>query len=136
MPSRNNPYTVLGVDQHSSDAAIAAAYRRLIVRWHPDRNPGSGTAEVKAKALNVAYDQLKTPEARGATDARLLGEARAAAAARQWRRQQHVPGHHTPPRTALEFARVVTAGMPAQDALRVHLGAVLVDLMVELLKAG
>jgi len=128
MNPRTTPYAVLGVSPDASDAEIAAAYRRLARRWHPDRNPGSREAEDRAKAINVAYSELKTPEARERTDLRLRQERAAAA----WRRTSHSPP--TAPRNLFELAQVLTSEMPPRGALRVQLAACLGDLVIDFLK--
>ena len=69
-----DPYKVLGIAPNASDAEIAATYRALAVRWHPDRNGGSRAATVRMAELNAAYAMLKTPELRRQTDEALQGE--------------------------------------------------------------
>jgi molecular chaperone DnaJ len=56
-PTRD-PYEVLGVDRQASAAEIKAAYRRLALSYHPDRNPGDDAAEEKFKEVSVAYAVL------------------------------------------------------------------------------
>jgi molecular chaperone DnaJ len=58
-------FEVLEVQRTASDDEIKAAYRRLAMRWHPDRNNGSKEAEEKFKELTEAYDVLRDPEKRG-----------------------------------------------------------------------
>ena len=55
-----DPYTVLGVDQSASDQDIKTAFRKLAVKYHPDR----GGDESKFKEINEAYDKIKTNEKR------------------------------------------------------------------------
>lgn len=55
-----DPYTVLGVDQSASDQDIKSAFRKLAVKYHPDR----GGDENKFKEINEAYDKIKTAEKR------------------------------------------------------------------------
>lgn len=59
-----DPYSVLGVTSSATDAEIKAAYRKLAIQFHPDKNPGNDEAEAKFKAINAAYDQVKDPEKR------------------------------------------------------------------------
>ncbi len=61
-------YDVLAVARTASDEEIKGAYRKLAMRWHPDRNNGSAEAEEKFKALTEAYDVLRDPNKRGAYD--------------------------------------------------------------------
>ncbi len=56
-PTRDH-YEVLGVDRQASAAEIKAAYRRLALQYHPDRNPGDRAAEEKFKEVSVAYAVL------------------------------------------------------------------------------
>src|SRR5210317_1152812 len=55
-----DPYTVLGVEQSASDRDIKSAFRKLAVKYHPDR----GGDENKFKEINEAYDKIKTSEKR------------------------------------------------------------------------
>ncbi len=61
-------YELLEVTRDADDAAIKAAYRRLAMRWHPDRNPGDPQAEARFKAVSAAYECLKDPQKRAAYD--------------------------------------------------------------------
>jgi DnaJ domain len=60
-------YEVLGVAPTASDAEIKRAYRRMAMRWHPDRHPGQNT-EAIFKDINAAYQCLKNPLGRAAYD--------------------------------------------------------------------
>ena len=63
-----NPYEVLGVDKSSSDADIKKAYHKLVMKYHPDKNPGDKEAEEKFKEVNNAFEILKDPQKRAAYD--------------------------------------------------------------------
>ncbi len=64
----SNPYEVLGVARDASDADIKKAYHKLVMKYHPDRNPGDKSAEDKFKDVNNAFDILKDPQKRAAYD--------------------------------------------------------------------
>ena len=59
-----DPYRVLGVSSDASDAEIKRAYRKLARQYHPDRNPDDAAAEERFKAIQAAYENVGTAEAR------------------------------------------------------------------------
>jgi molecular chaperone DnaJ len=61
-------YELLEVERGADEAALKSAYRRLAMKYHPDRNPGDAVAEQKFKAISEAYDVLKDPQKRAAYD--------------------------------------------------------------------
>ena len=61
-------YEVLEVRRDATDDEIKSAYRKLAMRWHPDRNSGSKESEEKFKQLTEAYDVLRDPQKRAAYD--------------------------------------------------------------------
>ncbi|WP_421725334.1 molecular chaperone DnaJ [Bauldia sp.] len=61
-------YEVLGVDRGCDDRQLKVAYRKLAMAYHPDRNSGDATAEIKFKEVNAAYECLKDPQKRAAYD--------------------------------------------------------------------
>lgn len=61
-------YELLEVERSADDGALKSAYRRLAMRWHPDKNPGDAAAEQRFKAISQAYDCLKDPQKRAAYD--------------------------------------------------------------------
>jgi molecular chaperone DnaJ len=64
MSSKRDYYEVLGITRTASDQEIKSAYRRLAVRYHPDKNPGDAEAEAKFKEAAEAYQVLSEPEQR------------------------------------------------------------------------
>jgi molecular chaperone DnaJ len=66
--SKRDYYEVLEVVRTASDAELKSAYRKLAMKWHPDRNPGDQTSEAKFKEINEAYDVLKDEQKRAAYD--------------------------------------------------------------------
>ncbi|MFA5049900.1 MAG: DnaJ domain-containing protein [Candidatus Micrarchaeia archaeon] len=55
---KRNPYTVLGVRQDANKEEIKKAFKRLAKRYHPDKNPGHASAEVRMGELYEARDEL------------------------------------------------------------------------------
>lgn len=51
-------YQVLGISKTASQSEIKSAYRKLAVKYHPDKNPGDKAAEEKFKQITAAYDVL------------------------------------------------------------------------------
>ncbi len=62
--SNSDYYNLLGVSRDASAAEIKKAYRKLAVKYHPDKNPGDKAAEDKFKEISHAYEILSTPEKR------------------------------------------------------------------------
>ncbi|MDT0575537.1 molecular chaperone DnaJ [Croceicoccus sp. F390] len=61
-------YELLEVDRTADDKTIKSSYRRLAMKFHPDRNPGDAESEARFKAVSRAYDCLKDPQKRAAYD--------------------------------------------------------------------
>lgn len=61
-------YELLEVTRGADDATIKSSYRKLAMRWHPDKNPGDAEAEARFKAISEAYECLKDPQKRAAYD--------------------------------------------------------------------
>ena len=61
-------YDVLGVGRTATDTELKAAFRKLAMKWHPDRNPGDKNSDVRFKEINEAYEILKDPDRRAAYD--------------------------------------------------------------------
>jgi len=68
--SKRDYYDVLGLDRKSSDDDIKKAYRKLAMKYHPDRNAGDGQkeAEEKFKEAKEAYETLSDPNKKAAYD--------------------------------------------------------------------
>lgn len=64
MSSKRDYYEVLEVRREANDQELKAAYRRLALKYHPDKNPGDHEAEERFKELNEAYQVLSQPELR------------------------------------------------------------------------
>jgi molecular chaperone DnaJ len=61
-------YNVLEVERGANDAELKSAFRKLAMKWHPDRNPGDASCEQHFKEINEAYEILKDPDKRAAYD--------------------------------------------------------------------
>jgi molecular chaperone DnaJ len=68
MATKRDYYEILGVPKNASDEEIKKAYRKLAMKFHPDRNEGDKNAEAKFKEAKEAYEMLSSPDKRSAYD--------------------------------------------------------------------
>jgi molecular chaperone DnaJ len=61
-------YEVLGVERSADEGELKSAFRKLAMKWHPDRNPADKNCEARFKEINEAYEILKDPDKRAAYD--------------------------------------------------------------------
>ena len=66
--AKRDYYEILGVAKNSSEEEIKKSYRKLAMKYHPDRNPDSKESEEKFKEVKEAYEMLTNPEKREAYD--------------------------------------------------------------------
>ncbi|MCK0128383.1 molecular chaperone DnaJ [Erythrobacter sp. F6033] len=68
MATQTDFYELLQVSRDADGATLKSAYRKVAMKYHPDRNPDDAEAEAKFKACNEAYECLKDPQKRAAYD--------------------------------------------------------------------
>jgi len=68
MSTKRCYYETLDVERDADDNKLKAAFRKLAMKWHPDRNPGDAASEVRFKEINEAYEVLKDSDKRAAYD--------------------------------------------------------------------
>src|SRR5690606_9839221 len=68
MSAKRCYYETLEVERTVDAAGLKAAFRKLAMKWHPDRNPGDKTSELRFKEINEAYEVLKDEDKRAAYD--------------------------------------------------------------------
>src|ERR1700728_2732044 len=68
MSTKRCYYETLEVERTADDGKLKAAFRKLAMKWHPDKNPGDAASEVRFKEINEAYEVLKDGDKRAAYD--------------------------------------------------------------------
>ena len=68
MSTKRDYYEVLGVARNASEQEIKQAYRKLAMKYHPDKNQGEKAAEEKFKEISEAYEMLSDPQKRSSYD--------------------------------------------------------------------
>src|SRR6516162_2740942 len=68
MSTKRCYYETLEVDRDADENRLKTAFRKLAMKWHPDRNPGDKASELKFKEINEAYEVLKDGDKRAAYD--------------------------------------------------------------------
>jgi len=68
MSTKRDYYEVLGVNRHASEEELKSSYRKLALKYHPDRNPNDKAAEEKFKEAAEAYEVLRDREKRSLYD--------------------------------------------------------------------
>ncbi len=68
MSAKRCYYETLEVERTVDAAGLKAAFRKLAMKWHPDKNPGDSASEMRFKEINEAYEVLKDEDKRAAYD--------------------------------------------------------------------
>lgn len=101
-----SPFEVLGVPESASHDEVRRAYRRLVLRYHPDRNPGDPSARERFLAVQEAYDRLGARDPDAAFDAeRVVAEIQRAAREVERRRGRGGEGGRVWQQVHVELAR-------------------------------
>ena len=66
--SKRDYYETLGVEKTATEAELKSAFRKLAMKYHPDKNPGDKDAEIQFKEINEAYQTLSDAQKRAAYD--------------------------------------------------------------------
>ena len=66
--NKNDYYSILGIDIHATEMEVKKAYKKLAMKYHPDRNPGDKKSEDNFKKVSEAYEVLSDPKKRQVYD--------------------------------------------------------------------
>ena len=88
--SKRDYYEVLGVSKNASEGEIKKAYRKLAIKFHPDKNPGDKQAESNFKEAAEAYEVLSNSQKK--TTVRPIWPCRYGRTRFRWRWNEH--GRH------------------------------------------
>src|SRR3982074_3264222 len=64
MSTKRCYYQTLEVERTADESKLKAAFRKLAMKWHPDKNPGDAASEIRFKEINEAYEVLKDGDKR------------------------------------------------------------------------
>ena len=59
MSTKRCYYETLEVERNADETKLKSAFRKLAMKWHPDRNPGDAQSEIRFKEINEAYEVLR-----------------------------------------------------------------------------
>src|ERR1700744_2622573 len=68
MSTKRCYYETLEVERTADESKLKASFRKLAMKWHPDKNPGDAASEIRFKEINEAYEVLKDGDKRAAYD--------------------------------------------------------------------
>jgi molecular chaperone DnaJ len=68
MSTKRCYYETLEVERDADESKLKSAFRKLAMKWHPDKNPGDASSEMKFKEINEAYEVLRDADKRAAYD--------------------------------------------------------------------